>query len=64
MLLYPNDVNVYSGLVSLYMRFVIHSNETSLSTLRLQACDLVSALPFKASPRLPLDHIKTLYSVA
>ena len=28
-----NDVNVYSGLVSLYMYFDIHSCETSLSTL-------------------------------
>ena len=26
--------------------------------------DLVSALPLKVSPMLPLDHIKTLYSVA
>ena len=32
-LLYWNDVNVYSGLVLLYMFFDIRSCETSLSTL-------------------------------
>ena len=26
--------------------------------------DLVNELPFKVSPVIPLDHIKTLYSVA
>ena len=36
-LLYRNDVNVCSGLVSMYMYFDIHSCETSLSTLRSQA---------------------------
>ena len=34
---YQNDMNVYSGLVSLYMHFDIHSCETTLSTLRSQA---------------------------
>ena len=36
-LLYRNDLKVYSGLASLYMYFDIHSCETSLSTLRSQA---------------------------
>ena len=36
-LLYQNDLKVYSGLASLYMHFDIHSCETSLSTLRSHA---------------------------
>ena len=36
-LLYWNDVKVYSGLISLYMHFDIHSCETSMSTLRSHA---------------------------
>ena len=36
--LYQNDVNIYSGLVSLFMQFNIHSCEISLSTLQSQAC--------------------------
>ena len=35
-LLYRNNDKVYSGMVSLYMHFDIHSCETSLSTLRSQ----------------------------
>ena len=66
--LYRIDVKVYSGLVSLYMQFDIHSCETSLSTLRSQAWleprDLVVAFHGKISPMIPLDFIKTLCSVA
>ena len=45
----------------------IHICGTSLSTLRSQAwlpSDLVNELPFKVSPVIALDPIKTLYSVA
>ena len=65
-LLYQNDVKVNSGLVYLYkyLHFDIHICGTSLSTLRSQACLLVNELPFKVSPVIPLDPIKSLYSVA
>ena len=69
MLLWRNDVKVYSGLVSLYMYFEIHSCETALeyfaaTGLAQEPRDLVSALPFKFSQMISLDPIKTLYSVA
>ena len=68
MLLYRNDVNVFSGLVSLYMHFDIHSCETfeyfAVISLAQEAHDLVRALPFKVSPMIPLDPFKTLYSNA
>ena len=63
-LLYRNDVKVYSGLVQLYMHFDIHSYEFAVSGLAQEPDDLVSALHFKVSPMIPLDPIKTMYSVA
>ena len=35
-----------------------------VTRLAQEPCDLVSALPFKVSPMIPLDPIKPLYSVA
>ena len=48
------------------LRFVIvvFPDHTHLLFLAVEPCDLVSALPFRVSPMIPLDHIKTLYSVA
>ena len=57
-------MKVNSGLVYLYMymHFDIHICGKSLSTLEPR--DLVNELPFKVSPMIPLDPIKTLYSAA
>ena len=64
-LLYRNDVQIYSGLVSLYMHFDRHTYETSLSTvfevIGFARNHIASALPFKVSPMIPLDPIQTLY---
>ena len=67
-LLVSNDVKVNSGLVFLYMdmQFDTHICGTSLCTLRSQAWlrnHVTLSMPFKASPLIPLDPIKTLYSV-
>ena len=65
--LYQNDVKVNSGLVYLYMymHFDIHIIEYfAVTGLAQEPSDLVNELPFKASPVIALDPIKTLYSVA
>ena len=47
------------------LRFVIvvFPDHTHLLFLAGEPCDLVKELPFKVSPMIPLDSIKTLYSV-
>ena len=62
-------MNVYSGLVALYMHFDINSCKNiieyfAVTCLAQELRDLVSALHVKVSPTLPLDPIKTFYSFA
>ena len=68
MLLYQNDVKVNFGLVYLYMymHFDIHScgTQSAVTGLAQEPRDLINELPFEVSPAIPLDPIKTLYSVA
>ena len=68
MFLYQNDVKVNSGLVYLfmYMHFDMWNiiEYFAVTSLAQEPRDLVNELPFKVSPVIPLDPIKTLYSVA
>ena len=68
MLLYQNDVKVNSGLVYLfmYMHFDMWNiiEYFAVTSLAQEPRDLVNELPFKVSPVIPLDPVKTLYSVA
>ena len=76
--LYQNDVKVNSGLVYLYMymHLLVHVHALrhtflwniieyfAVTGLAQEPRDLVNELPFKVSPVIALDPIKTLYSVA
>ena len=70
MLLYRNDIKVNSGLVYLYM--CMHFDILLWNIIEYFAVvgltqelrDLVNELPFKVCQVIPLDPIKTLYSVA
>ena len=68
MLLYQNDVKVNSGLVYLFMYMHIDMwniiEYFAVTSLAQEPRDLVNELPSKVSPVIPIDPIKTLYSVA
>ena len=59
MLLYQNDVDAlrHTNLCNIIEYFAVIG-------LAQEPCDLVNELPFKVSPVIPLDPIKTLYFVA
>ena len=71
MLLYQNDVKVNSVLVYLYIVHALRHTYLwniieyfAVTGFAQEPRYLVNELPFKVSPGIPLDPIKTLYSVA